>query len=212
MNRQSWDFRRPRSLVFARVTELVAFAFAVMLAQVFAQPAAQPPSFLAEEVAEATATVTAVDAGKRLISLKDQNDGSEFTVEAGDEVRNFSQIEVGDEVTVQYYRSLAAEVTKADASDDRGTVLLGSRAPEGDRPAAAVGTVHTAIVTIDSVNPAASTVSFTDSDGKKRETTVQREQGGDFISQLKPGDRVQLTYGEALAIAVAPADEERALR
>jgi hypothetical protein len=72
--------------------------------------------------------------------------------------------------------------------------------------------VHTAIVTIDSVNPAASTVSFTDSDGKKRETTVQREQGRDFISQLKPGDRVQLTYGEALAIAVAPADEERALR
>jgi len=216
MNSQSWDFRRPRSLAFARATELAAIAFAAVLAQAFAQQPApaptQPPSFLAEQVAEATATVTALDQAKRLISLK-ADDGREFTVEAGDEVRNFSQIKVGDEVTVQYYQALAAEVTKAEASDDdRGAVVLGARAPEGDKPAGAIGTVQTAMVTIDSVNTATSTVSFTDPDGKKRETKVQREQGREFISQLKPGDRVQLTYGESLAIAVAPADEERALR
>jgi hypothetical protein len=214
MNRQSWNFRRPRSLTFSRLTELAAIAFAAVLAQAFAQqPApAQPPSFLAEQVAEATATVTALDPANRLISLK-TDDGRELTVEAGEEVRNFSQIEVGDEVTVQYYQALAAEVTKAEASDDdRAEVLLGARAPEGDKPAGAIGTVHTAIVTIDSVDTGANTVSFTDPDGKKRETKVQRDQGREFISQLKPGDRVQLTYGESLAIAVAPADEERALR
>jgi len=198
---------------FSRVTELAAVAFAAVLAQAFAQePVPAPPSFLAEQVAEATATVTALDQAKRLISLK-ADDGREFTVEAGEEVRNFSQIEVGDEVTVQYYQALAAEVTKAEASDDdRAAVVLGARAAEGDRPAGAIGTVRTAIVTIDSVDAAASKVSFTDPEGKKRETTVQRDQGREFISQLKPGDRVQLTYGESLAIAVAPADEERALR
>ena len=220
MKSQSRDFRHPRSLVFSRLAELVSVGLAVVIAQAFAQqpapaqrPAAQePPSFLAEQLAEATASVTAVDPTKRLISLKDEDDGSEFTVEAGEDVRNFAQIKVGDEVNVQYYQALAAEVTKAEASDADGAVVLGARAAEGDRPAGGIGTLYTAIVTIDSVDTAKGTVSFTGPEGKQRKTTVQRDAGRDFIAQLKPGDRVQLTYGESLAIAVAPADEERALR
>ena len=217
------DSRGPRSLVFSRLAELAAFGLAIVIAQAFAQqpapaqrPAAgaaqEPPSFLAEQTAEATATVTGIDPTKRLISLKDEDDGSEFTVEAGDEVRNFAQIKVGDEVNVKYYQALAAEVTKAEASDADGAVVLGARAAEGDRPAGGIGTLYTAIVTIDSVDTAKGTVSFTGPEGKQRKTTVQRDAGRDFIAQLKPGDRVQLTYGESLAIAVAPADEERALR
>jgi hypothetical protein len=207
--------------------ELAAFGLTVAIAQAFAQQPAQqpppaqrpaataaqePPSFLAEQLAEATATVTAVDPTKRLISLKDEDDGSEFTVEAGENVRNFAQIKVGDEVNVEYYRALAADVTKAEASDATGAVLLGSRAAEGDRPAGTLATLYTAIVTIDSVDTAKGTVSFTGPEGRKRETTVERDAGREFISQLKPGDRVKLTYGESLAIAVAPADADRALR
>jgi hypothetical protein len=209
MNSQSRDFRRSSSVGPPRLAQLAGFALAVAIAQGFAQ---ERPSFLAEQLAEATATVTAIDATKRLLSLEAE-DGREFTVEAGDDVRNFSQIEVGDEVNVQYYQALAADVTEVQPSDDNnGAVLLGSRAAEGDRPAGGIGTLYTAIVTIDSVDPAKGTVSFTGPEGKKRETTVERDAGRDFISQLKPGDRVQLTYGEALAIAVAPANEDRALR
>ena len=213
MNTQSRDFRRLGSPAISRLIELAAFACAAMLGQAFAQqPAAQnPPSFRAEQLAEATATVTALDPTKRLVSLKADN-GREFTVEAGEEVRNFAQINVGDEVNVQYYQALAADVTKAETSDQSGAVLLGTRAAEGDRPAGGLGTVYTAIVTIDAVDTAKSTVSFTGPEGKKHETTVERDEGREFISQLKPGDRVQLTYGEALAIAVAPADEDRVLR
>jgi hypothetical protein len=223
MNSLLRDTRRSRSLGASRLSALAALGLAVAAAQAFAQqPARQPaqraaaaqepPSFLAEELDEETATVTAIDPSKRLISLKDEDDGSEFTVEAGDDVRNFAQIKVGDEVNVQYYQALAAEVTKAEASADDDAVVLGSRAAEGDRPAGGVGTLYTAIVTIDSIDPATNTVSFTGPEGKQRETTVERDEGREFIRQLKPGDRVQLTYGEALAIAVAPADEDRALR
>jgi len=221
MKSQSRDFARQRSFGASRIAELAAFALVVVIAQASAQQPApaqraagaqEPASFLAEQVAEATATVTAIDPTKRLISLKDEDDGSEFTVEAGDEVRNFSQIKVGDEVNVEYYQALAAEVTKAEASDSDGAVVLGARAAEGDRPAGGIGTLYTAIVTIDSVDAAKGTVSFTGPEGKQRKTTVERDEGRAFISQLKPGDRVQLTYGESLAIAVAPADEERALR
>lgn len=169
---------------------------------------AQSPSFLAEEVNQATATVTKIDAEKRLISLRAE-DGREFTVEAGDEVRNFSRISVGDKVDVRYYQSLAADVTDAPASTSGDAVLLGQRAAEGQRPGGGVGVVYTAVVTINSVNPETHTVTFTGPEGTPRETTVQRPDARTFISQLKPGDRVQVTYGEALAIAVAPAGERR---
>lgn len=223
---QSRDCRSTRSL---RRAELAAVAIGAVLAaaQAFAQQTAQQPapaqrsaaaaaqdrpSFLAEEVAEATAKVTALDPAKRLISLK-ADDGRDFTVEAGEEVRNFSQIKVGDEVDVQYYKALAADVTEAAAGDRQdGAVVLGSRAAQGERPAGGIGTLYTAIVTIDSVDKATNTVSFTGPEGKQRETTVERDDAREFVSKLKPGDRVQLTYGEALAIAVAPSDETRELR
>ena len=171
----------------------------------------QPAPFLREELAEVTATVTAIDPAKRLVTLKSEDD-REFAVLAGEDVRNFNQIEVGDEVNVQYYQALAAEVTKAEASANEETVVLGERAAAGQRPGGSVGTVSTAVVTIDSVDAATGTVSFTGPEGKQREVTAERQEGAAFISQLKPGDRVQLTYAEALAIAVAPADENRELR
>lgn len=191
---------------------VAAGATSLALAQQTVQRAAgEPASFLAEELDEVAAAVVAIDSAKRLISLE-TDDGREFTVEAGQDVRNFAQIEVGDEVNVQYYQALAAEVTKAEASSEEDAVLLESRAAEGDKPAGASGTLYTAIVTIDSVDAATSTVSFTGPEGKQRETTVERDEAREFVSQLKPGDRVRLTYGEAFAIAVAPTGEQRELR
>ena len=221
MNSQSNE-HRSAPLRLAAAAAIAALTAAVLSAQQPAQqpqrpaaqspPAAQQPSpYLREELAEVTATVTAIDPAKRLVTLKSE-DNREFAVLAGEDVRNFNQIEVGDEVNVQYYRALAAEVTKAEASADQASVVLGERAAEGQRPGGSVGSVYTAIVTIDSVDAATGTVSFTGPEGKQREVTAEREEGAAFISQLKPGDRVQLTYAEALAIAVAPADENRELR
>jgi len=192
---------------------LAAAATSLALAQQSAQRAAarEPASFLAEELDEVAAAVVAIDSAKRLISLESE-DGREFTVEAGEDVRNFSQIEVGDEVNVQYYQALAAEVTKAEASNEEDAVLLEARAAEGAKPAGASGMLYTAIVTIDAVDTATNTVSFTGPEGNQRETTVERDEAREFIAQLKPGDRVQLTYGEALAVAVVPTTEERVLR
>lgn len=168
----------------------------------------ESPSFLAEQVAQATATVTKIDPEKRLLTLRTE-DGREFTVEADAEVRNFSQIEVGDTVDVSYYQSLAADLTNAPPSDSVDAVIVGSRSQEGQRPGGSVGSVYTAVVTINEVDPETHTVTFTGPGGTPREATVQRPDARDFVSQLKPGDRVQITYGEALAIAVAPTGDRR---
>jgi hypothetical protein len=216
MNNQSSKCHRQHPWPALKWTGLAVAIGATSLAlaqQQSAQPATarEPASFLAEELDEVAAAVVAIDSAKRLISLE-SDDGREFTVEAGEDVRNFSQIEVGDEVNVQYYQALAAEVTKAETSSEEDAVLLEARAAEGDKPAGASGMLYTAIVTIDSVDTATNTVSFTGPEGNQRETTVERAEAREFIAQLKPGDRVQLTYGEALAVAVVPTTEERVLR
>jgi hypothetical protein len=228
MNIHSKDRGSPDQLCARRLGSVAAAVAAVLAASaaVAQQPAPQPrpptqsppaavaeqrPSFLREELQEATATVTAIDAAKRLISLEDE-DGRKFTVEAGEDVRNFAQVEVGDEVEVQYYQALAASIAEAEEGAGDDAVVIGERAAEGQRPGGSIGTIQTVVVTVDSVDPATSTVSFTGPGGQQREATVERPDARAFVSQLKPGDRVRLTYGESFAIAVAPTGEGRELR
>ena len=215
MNSQSNEHRSVAlRLAAAAIAALAAAAvWAQQPAPAQSPPAArqQPSPYLREDLAEVTATVTSIDPVSRLVSLRAE-DNRLFAVLAGEDVRNFNQIKVGDEVNVQYYQALAAEVTQVEASDQTAAVVLGERAAEGQRPGGSVGSIYTAIVTIDTVDAATGTVSFTGPGGKQREVTAEREGGAAFISQLKPGDRVQLTYAEALAIAVSPADEDRELR
>lgn len=186
---------------------IAAVAFAVMSATAFAQEAPQeaPAPVLAEEIEELRATVTDVDKERRLVSLRSE-DGREITLEAGDEVRNFDQVDVGDTVVARFYESLAVEVTDAPPGAAPAVVAT-ARAPVGERPAAGVVVVDTAVVAIESVDVAENVVRFTDPDGRPREVEVRRPEMQEFIAKLNPGDRVLMTYGGGLAIELEPQDE-----
>lgn len=182
---------------------IAAVAFAVMSATAAAQEA--PAPVLAEEIEEIRATVTDVDKERRLVSLRGE-DGREVTLEAGDEVRNFDQVDVGDTVVARFYESLAVEVTDAPPGAAPAVVAT-ARAPVGERPAAGVVVVDTAVVAIESVDVAENVVRFTDPDGRPREVEVRRPEMQEFIAKLNPGDRVLMTYGGGLAIELEPQDE-----
>ena len=49
-------------------------------------------------------------------------------------------------------------------------------------------------------------MSFFGDDGLVRALTVEKPESQAFIARLKPGDRVLVTYTEALAISVEPAN------
>lgn len=183
---------------------LVRFVAGLAVTAAAHAASAQQPTVFADQLDEVTATVTAIDSEQRLVSLETE-DGRALTVEASDEVRNFEQIEVGDQVDVKFYEAFAAEVTEAPASTEEQPVVVGSRrAALGERPAGAVGLVYTAIVTIDAVDPETGEVRFTGPGGQPREVSFVRPELQEFAEQLKPGDRVEVTYGEAMAIAVTP--------
>ncbi len=162
-----------------------------------------PEPAMVEQVQEVSATVTAVDLPTRLVTLKGP-DGKLFTVEAGEEVRNLPQVKVGDRVVVRYYESIAAELAKP---GQQASVSAGAgRAPLGAKPGAGVAQQVTDIVRIDAVDPATHTVSFTGSEGHSQTITVRDPKMQDFLKTLKVGDHVAVTYTEAVAIAVKPAN------
>lgn len=194
--RQNEIARRPALLV-------AAFGAVVLGGAAAAQERAH-----VENTEEVTATVTAIEPETRLLTLRSA-DGNELVIEAGDQVRNFDQIEVGDRVDVSFYEALVAEVTDAPPSSETGSqpvVIDSRRAPLGERPGGAVTLVQTAVVTIDAVDPDENIVKFTGPDGEPREVAVMRPEMQKFIKTLSPGDRVQVTYGEALAVAVRPSE------
>ena len=84
----------------------------------------------------ATATVTTVDRATRAVTLR-RADGSEVTIIAGEEVRNFNQIKVGDIVETEIIEALAIVLEPAVTQvRERREELSGRRAPLGAKPGA----------------------------------------------------------------------------
>jgi hypothetical protein len=167
--------------------------------------AAVPPApVTVEEVVERTATVEAIDLENRLITLK-ADDGEVATIQVSEEVRNLPQVKVGDRVVARYYEAIGAQVSTPATPDAPTIDLAAERAAEGEQPAGAVGRRLTVPVTIASVKDDGKVVSFYGQDGLMRVIEVQRPEGQAFARGLKEGDKVELTYTEALAISVEPA-------
>ena len=184
------------SRIIAVVTTLALFAGCA---------ATQKPSGRMEDVVESRATVTAIDAPKRLLTLKDKG-GEEMVVEAGPVVKNFDQIRVGDEIVLSYTEAVAWQVKSA----GQGAPGVSSqeevtRAQPGEKPAGSIGSSVTMTATITAIDMANDTVTLTGPGGKSR-TIKARDPAN--LRKVKVGDLVDITYSEALAISVKPVSKK----
>lgn len=190
-----------------------ALAFLPYVASNAAEPAnstAEPPKpVTVEGSVTVKAKIESVDVAKRLITVRDPN-GELVELEVAPEVRNLAQVHAGDTMNVVYYRAIGAEFKKP------GTGVQGvqqdavaARAAEGQKPAGGVGQQVKATVKIESVDAAKNMVTFTGPKGVKQTVAVKDPKAQAFIKQLKPGDEVEVTYTEALAISVDHAAQEQ---
>jgi hypothetical protein len=169
------------------------------------QPQQSPAPLVVGQLREVTGTVAAVDLPNRLVSLRNAA-GEYVTVKARSDVRNLAQVRVGDRVSVGYFEGIAAEVKPVDKAvkrDDKSVTT--ARAPLGERPAGAVAQTLIATVKIEGVDTTRHTVTFRRQDGLLSTLAVQRPESREFIRQLKVGDEMEVTYTQAVAIAVNPA-------
>jgi Cu/Ag efflux protein CusF len=192
---------------------LLALGLVPLAAQAQSAPTTQsavataPGKVAGAATTEVTAKVIAVDPAQRTVTLQGAS-GKTRTIEVGDQVRNFDQIKVGDMVHAKYTQALALELKKGAATMGTPTEE-GSITPPpapGAKPGGTVARKVTAMTEVVAVDPAKQMVTLRGPAGNEVDVDVQDP---NQLKNIKKGDHVQVTYVEALAIAVAEEPAKR---
>lgn len=190
-------------------TTIGIVAFAVLAA--FGLPAAgqsgaavvtrEPGKVGVAETVKATATITAIDAATRAVTLKGPQ-GREMTVTAGEQVKNFAQLKVGDQVNIEYVEALTMELKKGSTAVVSRTEMAGAGgAKPGERPAGMGGRQVTVVAEVVELNAQTQVVTLK---GPQRTVDLKVRDPAQF-KLIAKGDRIEATYTEAVAVTVTPA-------
>jgi Cu/Ag efflux protein CusF len=146
-----------------------------------------------------TATVVAINEESREVTFRNQ-DGSIEKLVAGDEVRNFAQIEVGDLLTIEHTISLvmALDPVKGDGVLERKEKVEAGRAEPGQKPAGTIRKTVQVRAVVRAVDSQARTVTL---EGPQQAVTVPVADDID-LNSVKAGDMVDAVYVESLVISV----------
>ena len=157
-----------------------------------------------ETLTTATATVEKIDQTTRDVTLRDDANGTSFTVTAGPEVRNLEQVKAGDHVQIQFYQ--ATTVSMADPADtgEAATSVIAGRAPEGATPGAAAAVTNSMVVTVVTYDRSTGLATFRTPDGFTRQAVVPPNLRR-FAETRGPGSRVLVSMTRAVAVSVTEA-------
>ncbi|HZZ94618.1 MAG TPA: hypothetical protein VFE23_18790 [Usitatibacter sp.] len=191
------------------VAALVAATFAVLaVPAAFAEEpkmsgaiTTEPGKGKAVSLVKATATVESINPATREVVLK-MPKGDSHTIVAGDEVRNFDQIKVGDKVHVRYMEALTVELKK-DGKDVVGRRETSSttRAAAGEKPGGIASREVTVVADVVGVDPKKNLVQVKNEHGEVVDLHLNDPAQ---VKLVKKGDQVQATYTEAFAVALEP--------
>lgn len=181
---------------------LVAAALAAALAwPLAAQEKGEPKKQMAGARSESiTATVEAINTATRELTLKGPK-GKIVVVEVPESVKRFPEIKVGDHINVRYTEALVLELHKADATAKLGmSTESGVERMPGKKPAGVVSRQITATVAVEAVDAATPSVTVKTADGNTLSFRVQDKKN---LEDVHPGDKLVITYSEAVAIQVS---------
>lgn len=146
--------------------------------------------------------ITAIDPRTRTVTVTGA-DGGSLDVVAGSDVRNFSQLKVGDTVTLDYRAAVALDLQPAGTapvgvtSSQAGTVPIRGASPGGARS----NTID--IVTeVAAVDPVRNTIALRGPRGNTQIIAVEREDLRAKLPSVKRGDMLRISYTEAVALGI----------
>jgi hypothetical protein len=140
----------------------------------------------------------------RTVTLKIP-DGRLATLRVGKDVTNLGEIKPGDLLEVTYYvgKQVILMPPGSEAPGTTKEVMEGKNAPIDG----VVGQQILRTVTILDVDRFKKTVTFRDANDQVREMALGGTNLEDYLDQVKKGDTVQVSFVEALALALKPVDK-----
>ena len=154
----------------------------------------------AQEVS-VTARVTAIDYTKREVTLQGPL-GNVVTFTVDKQVQRLNEIKVGDDVTAEYYVSLAADVRLPSAEEKANPLKVleeTAKAPEGMPAAVGAVRVMRALVTIEGLDRPTKSITVKGPGGALHTAQVEDVSA---LSKVRIGDQMVVTYTEALAVSL----------
>jgi hypothetical protein len=146
-----------------------------------------------------SATITAINHTTRIVTLKDAQ-GNLQDVLCGPEIARFNELKVGDTVTFAYHAAVIYQIVKPGektAAAAGADVVRG----QGVKPSGAVTQQLKRRVTIESIDATAPSVTVRTANGHKMTAQVEDKKN---LEGLKAGDKVEVTFTEALMVTVEP--------
>ena len=144
-----------------------------------------------------TATVEAIDHANREATVKKPDGNYEvFYFPKGYE--QFDALKIGDKITAKYYENMVLRLKPAGEKD------VNSASGGVVRAAGTAGTVshqRTITATISAIDPSVPSITFTGPQGWKYSTRVEDT---DALSKVKVGDKVDITWTEAMVLSLEP--------
>ncbi len=183
-----------------RALALTALAAALACPVAAQQKSEAKKPIVEKETQSITATVEAIDAAKRELTLKGPK-GNLVVIAVPESAKRFSEIKVGDELAIQYTEAVAVEVKKAGDSAKLGTTEQSSgQRTDGAKPGGVFSRTVTETVAVAAIDAAAPSITVRRADGNTLSFRVRDRKN---LEGVKPGDKIVLTYVEALAVQVS---------
>jgi len=172
---------------------------AVMIVAASAGLGAQTKTIMGE-AETITATVEAIDATTRTLTVKTPK-GTLVPITAPAAMQRFSEVKVGDTISARYYDNVVFRVKPAgEAAVDTGTGAL--TRGTGASPAATAGAQRTITAVIVAIDPAVPSITFHGENVKWNYSSRVNDKAA--LAKVKVGDRVDVTWTEALSVSVIP--------
>ncbi len=175
-------------------------AFACPLAAVPGLAAAQATDPGARQIAQfvsVIATVEAVDRRRRKVTLRGP-EGDTHVVAVGEEIEAFDQVDVGDEVEIDFFQDIVSEIREPTAEELATPLRIVEVRPEDNPGMRGMKMIH-AVVTVDSIDRENQLVKVRGPMGGTRTLPVIFPER---LDQVEVGSTVVVTYTEAMAVSL----------
>jgi hypothetical protein len=153
-----------------------------------------------------SASIEAVDQKTREVTLKGPL-GNTVTFIADPAVKRLNEFKVGDFVTADYYVSVAAELRKPTAAEEKEPLVLldaAGKRPRGATPGAGGLRRFKVVTTIEGLDRPTETITVK---GPLGNLLTVRVADVANLPKLRIGETIVVTYTEALAISLEKADK-----
>jgi hypothetical protein len=177
------------------MTKLLTFSSSIML--IAAAAFAAQTKTIPGDMVTVTAKVEAIELQSRMLTLK-KADGTYTTVVVPAEYERFSGVKVGDTVTARYYDNIVfRKLNPGEKAVDSASAAVTGAA--GSRPIGTGATQRTITTTITAIDEKIPSITLTGPNGWVYSSKVQDKP---LLKTVKVGDKVNVTWTEAVSIAV----------